>query len=114
MDEKKALVKDDKAISTVQKKRKAGRKPGSKKTGGRVKGTPNKKTVWLKQELENINFCWGKEFKKALDLSEIAKLEVLISLLPYLNPKMKEKEVEETPQEEAQEKPKADVLKIIK
>ena len=71
---------------------------GSPKTGGRTKGTPNKKTVWLREELSDVGLNWGEEFKKALSKRDYQLLSVLTDLLPYLSPKIKEKEVLESEQ----------------
>jgi hypothetical protein len=62
------------------------------KTGGRKKGTPNKRTVWLRDALSDVEFSWEEEFKNAYASSDFARLHVLTALLPYLAPKIKERE----------------------
>lgn len=118
MDEKKVLIKDDKAISKKEKIKigKRGRKPGSKKTGGRQKGTPNKSSTAWNTILDSYGFSI---VEKAISLYESResnnqlRFHILQFLSQYTVPSIKAKEVEE-PQEEQQEKPKADVLTIIK
>lgn len=83
--------------------KKRGVKPGTPRNpnSGRKKGTLNKKTIFLQQELENVGLSWGEEFKKALVEKDYKRAEILTGLLPYLNPRLKESEapvpVEEKP-----------------
>lgn len=103
--------------SKVERNRKGGKQPGTPKTGGRKKGTPNKKTVWLKEELSNAGMDWSSEFIRAYQAGDLGKCDLLVSLLPYLNPKMKDREVtEETPPQKTEEenKPTATILDIVK
>ena len=94
--------------------KKPGKKPGSPKTGGRPKGVLNKKTLWLREELESVGLSWGEEFKKALQDNDYQKADILASLLPYLNPRLKEKEAEEQPvASPAQPISPADILSIV-
>lgn len=71
------------------------RPKGLPKTGGRKAGTPNKRTVVLKEELERVGFDWQVEFQKAYSSSETFKCKILVDLLPYLTVKLKEQEVKE-------------------
>lgn len=80
--------------SKVEKNRKPGKPAGSPKSGGRKPGTPNKKTLWLRDELDSVNLSWGQEFKKALDSNDVKKAEILVSILPFLNPKIKDRDVD--------------------
>lgn len=116
MDDKKGLK--DEAKSKVEKSRR-GKKPGSKKTGGRKKGTINKHTLWLRDELNNVGMSWGKEFKLALDRADYQKAQILADLLPYLNPKLKDREAEspsiETPKDnELKTLTDENLLKLVK
>ena len=84
-----------------------------KKTGGRRKGTVNKKSLWLRETLINSDIDWADYFKKALDTKDEITLQALLSLLPYLNPKMKERDADA--EVEAEESPEpADILSLIK
>lgn len=71
------------------------RPKGLPKTGGRKAGTPNKRTVVLKEELERVGFDWQVEFQKAYSASETFKCKILVDLLPYLTVKLKEQESKE-------------------
>lgn len=92
------------------------KKPGPPKGvryGGRKKGTPNKRTVWLRDLLNNSDFNWEAEFQKVYPkLKNELKMQVLLDLLPFLNPKIKDKEVEDQPQESEQSEP-GSVLNIV-
>lgn len=74
--------------SNTENPRKRGKKPGSIKTGGRKAGTPNKKTMWLRSVLEENNFDWGKDFAESMKVSDYDRVKILIELLPYLNPRV--------------------------
>lgn len=56
-------------ISTVEKDGKRGRKPGTAKTGGRIKGTPNKRSIVLHKILVDSGVDIGKEIKKAFEVA---------------------------------------------
>lgn len=69
---------------------KRGRKPGTPKTGGRKKGTPNKMTSSIRKRLE-------KQLEPFIDnLSELIqriadpkeRVQAITSVLPYVAPKM--------------------------
>lgn len=62
---------------------KRGKKPGSPKTGGRVKGTPNKKSLGFLEVLKAKNFCIPS---KALELMEHpdATLEIKVKILEFI------------------------------
>jgi len=64
------------------------------KTGGRKPGTPNKRTVFLKNELERIGFDWASQFNRAYAENDVVRLRVCMELLQYLVAKPKEREVE--------------------
>lgn len=77
---------------------------GRKKTGGRTKGGPKKKPTKLIDQLKDAGFNYVKELAKSLkDLPPAKKYDELRSLLPFMAPKLKEKEVDisEAPDEEA-------------
>jgi hypothetical protein len=75
--------------------RKQGRPVGLPKTGGRKAGTSNKKTYWLRDQLEQVDFDWGNEFKNTMIANNYEKAKILIELLPYLNPKIESKPIDE-------------------
>jgi hypothetical protein len=75
--------------------RKKGKQPGTPKTGGRKAGTPNKKTYWLRQVLEENDFDWGKDFATSMRVSDYERVKILIDLLPYLNPKIDPKPLDD-------------------
>lgn len=81
--------------SSTETKRKTGRPPGIPKTGGRQAGTPNKKTYWLRQILEENDFDWGRDFATSMRVSDYERVKILIDLLPYLNPKVEPKALED-------------------
>lgn len=94
--------------------KKRGVKPGTPRNpnSGRKKGTPNKKSVFLQQELENVGLSWGEEFKKALFEKDYKRAEILTGLLPYLNPRLKELEAP-AHQEEKSVEVNNNILSII-
>jgi hypothetical protein len=107
MDEKR--LKDE-SVSKVEINRNPGRPVGLPKTGGRTAGTANKKTLWLRDELERVGLSWADEFKSALESNNLQKANVLLELLPYLNPKLKEKEAADDVQEPTDT---TDILSIV-
>ncbi|MFZ3229840.1 MAG: hypothetical protein WA160_06520 [Pseudobdellovibrio sp.] len=67
---------------------------GSPKTGGRKKGTPNKSTFELYENLEKHNFDVVDQLMQILpQLSTDKKVNVLLELMSYLFPKRKAVEV---------------------
>lgn len=70
-----------KDVSKVEKKR--------KKTGGRTKGTPNKKTLVLLDELGDFNPV--KELKNLFKITddEDIKLKICLDLMKYIYPQRK-------------------------
>lgn len=71
-----------------------GKTPGSPKTGGRKKGTPNARTFDLRATLDQ----WGIEpldeiLKASTALPERDKIKIYLEILPYLYPKRKPTEV---------------------
>lgn len=96
---------------------KGGRPPGYPKSGGRQAGTPNKRSLWLSEKLEEVQFDFAVEFKKAFDANDFTKVAALQSLLPYLAPKFKERDPEPAGSGEAPPMasiPTADLLAIAK
>lgn len=69
-----------------------GRPPGIPKTGGRQKGTVNKRTLFLYNELSRVNFDWAREFTNAFASADPVRLRILVDILPYLVAKIKERE----------------------
>lgn len=80
--------------SSTENKRKPGRAPGCVKTGGRQAGTLNKKSYWLRDQLETIDFSWAQEFKNSMSLCDYDRAKILIDLLPYLNPKIEPRAID--------------------
>jgi type III secretory pathway component EscR len=72
------------------------RKKGTKKTGGREKGTPNKVTAdlrsWIKELLENNTAQFEKDLKR---LEPQQRTLLFEKLLQYAIPKKREEEVQE-------------------
>ena len=64
------------------------RPKGTPKTGGRKKGTPNLKTLVLRESLNRVGFDIVKELSDVYpNLDASTKAKVLMSFLPYLFPK---------------------------
>lgn len=69
---------------------------GLPKSGGRKKGTPNKRTQELHKAFEDISFdVPGELVKIVLKLEPAKRADVLLALMPYLYPKRKEVSVKE-------------------
>ncbi len=67
-----------------------GRQPGAPKTGGRKRGTPNKRSLDLVETLDRHNFNpIEKLFGIIPELSAKEQAHVLLGILPYLYPKRK-------------------------
>lgn len=64
------------------------------KTGGRKKGTPNKRTVWLRDAFERGGVDFEGAIKKAMEEQNVGMLTVLQGFLPYMAPRIKEKDAE--------------------
>ncbi len=66
------------------------RPEGLPKTGGRLPGTPNKRTLELAAKLEEHGIDPLAEIAAALpDLTSERRIEVMLALLPFLFPKRK-------------------------
>ena len=67
-----------------------GRPAGLAKTGGRQKGTPNRRTFELETALQNAGVDVVAELAETLAaLTPEAKARILVELLSYLYPKRK-------------------------
>ena len=78
----------------MEERKKPGKKKGSPKTGGRQPGSKNKKSIYLREILEVQDFDFGKEWVKAFSkLPDSDKIQILQQLLPYVAPRLLEKEV---------------------
>ncbi|MBI2602842.1 MAG: hypothetical protein HYW48_07290 [Deltaproteobacteria bacterium] len=65
-------------------------KARGKKTGGRKKGTPNKRTAMLSEEFEKIGLHIPSHLSKLLPaLSPKDQVDVLLKLMDFLYPKRK-------------------------
>ena len=96
-------------------------KPGDKKPkdSGMKKGQTTKKTVWLREALDSVGLTWQDEYKKAIEAKDYKLIELLHQLIPYLNPKIKEKEIitdeeSENNNPELTGKTSEDLIKLIK
>lgn len=87
--------------SSTENKRKPGREKGCAKTGGRAKGTLNKKSLWLRDQLESVNFNWAIEFKDSMTIQDYERARILVDLLPYLNPKIEPRKIDEDESEDS-------------
>ena len=68
---------------------------GREKTGGRVKGGKVRKSTKLVDQLKDYGFNYPKELAQALkDLPAAVKYAELKQLLPFMSPKLREREVE--------------------
>lgn len=71
-----------------------GRSKGTRKTGGRKAGTPNKKTLAFQDFLSEIDFSLPKRIMEILpSLKEDKQVEVLIKLMAYAYPKYRSIEI---------------------
>jgi hypothetical protein len=71
---------------------------GKSKTGGRTKGTPNKRSSELKQALEDNGIDPVSVITDVLpELTPKEKLNAMLSLMPYIYPKRKPIEISFTP-----------------
>ena len=78
-------------MEKVEKTRKSAGKPrGSPKTGGRTKGTPNRKTALLHELIADAGFDIGHALAETFDKADIdQKIEILKLLLNHF-PRAKE------------------------
>ena len=100
-------------------KKKPGKKPGSSKSGGRTKGTPNKNTLKFKELIANTNIDIAAEAVKLFQNSdnESIRLKVLIFLAEYTysKPKPTEDTVESDELEIlSYETSNEDLIKLVK
>jgi hypothetical protein len=96
--------------------------PGHVKSGGRIKGSKNKRTLVLEEMLEKNGFRYVEELIKAyngeMNDANKMRLQALLQLLPYIVPRLKDMEV--TTEEEdddslsEEEMPTAKLLEILK
>lgn len=70
---------------------------GTSKTGGRRKGTPNRRTIDLTERLENVGLNVPERLVELLpQLSAEKQVEILMDLMTFLYPKRKAIEVSES------------------
>ncbi len=73
----------------MENKKKVGRPKGTKKTGGRKKGTPNKTTSTVRSWLNNLIDSNREQIEKDLkELEPKERLQMLEKFLQYTTPKM--------------------------
>jgi predicted metallopeptidase len=66
------------------------RVPGTSKTGGRKKGTPNKRSRTFQDYLESINFYVPEKIIEKIEaLSDEDQVKYLFRMLEYIYPKRK-------------------------
>ena len=71
-----------------------GKPKGLPKTGGRSKGTPNKRTLMFAEMLEAKGLDVIKEMKRAIDSDNVDMFRALTDLIPYMAPKLLEREID--------------------
>lgn len=81
--------------SSTDYKKKGGRPKGLPKTGGRKPGVLNKKSYWLRDELERVGFDWADDFKDTMQLCDYDRARILIDMLPYLNAKIEPRKIDD-------------------
>jgi hypothetical protein len=79
---------------------------GRAKTGGRKRGSRNKSVYKFRDRLEAQGVDFEGALAEAIKTKDVELIKALQSLLPYLQPKLKEREApaeepESTPEEEA-------------
>lgn len=91
--------------SKVENKRKQGKPKGLPKTGGRQKGTVNKKSLILRERLEQFGCNFDEQLANAILTQNYAMIKALSDMLPYLQPRLKEidqpKDTPESPESNA-------------
>ena len=87
---------DENPNSKVEKNRiRPGKKPGTPKTGGRKKGSINRKSVWLREQLDAKGFDWIAQLAKAYEEKDYPRVKLLQDLIPFVAPKIAEKALED-------------------
>lgn len=95
------------------------RAKGTPKTGGRKKGSPNKKDIVIKDfrdRLEDNKINFERELAKAIRKEKIETIRNLALLLPYLAPRLKEVVKKPPPPEPIPDDPEAtaELLKLLR
>ena len=75
----------------------AGKKKGSPKTGGRVKGTPNKVTAFSKATIAKMIADYSDSGKMSLDFDSLDpkdRLQIAEKMMQYVMPKIQSVEVD--------------------
>lgn len=72
-------------------------RPKRQKTGGRTKGTPNRKSLLFRDRLASVGCDIESELAKAILGRDVIMIQALASLLPYLTPRLKESELPAPP-----------------
>ena len=98
--------------SSTEYKKKGGRPKGLPKTGGRKPGVLNKKSYWLRDQLERVNFDWAQDFADTMRVCDYDRARILIDLLPYLNAKIEPRKIDED-DNSSSEKIEIDILTTI-
>ena len=97
--------------------KKPGKQPGSPKTGGRVKGTPNKRSLAFSTVLEDADFSIPD---KAMELYKTTsddnlRFKLLEFMASYSNPKIKDKDMpsEDEPTAQDEQVSSAQILNMV-
>ena len=95
-----------------------GRPPGSPKTGGRKKGTPNRATIALREKLAALGCDPAEELVKIAQGSKTpveTKVHIYSTLMPYVYPrKLTDDSTEERVMVSAQEISKEEALDLAR
>lgn len=65
---------------------------GHAKVGGRKPGTLNRRTIWVREEMQKAGFDVFVEMKKACAKRDYGAIDSLSKLLPFLTPPLLPKE----------------------
>lgn len=103
----------------MDEQKKVGRPKGTPKTGGRVKGTPNKATLSFSDVLDKLDFSIPEQAVELFQTTkdENLKFKILSFLAEYRHAKVKEAEVtpkQDEPDNQLAEVSTADLLKLVK
>lgn len=114
MDEKKVLMDEDESkVEKNRKPKKQGKPKGAPKSGGRTAGTPNKKTIYLKDILSASGFEYGKAFSDAFsELPANERMKILLDMVKFIAPELNPKDAPVDTIESGFDQ--TDILKIVK
>lgn len=107
----------DGSISKLDKERKKdnrGKPKGLPKSGGRAPGTPNKKTIYFSELLnQQSSFSFINEIKRCFDELQVQdRVALIMQLMPYVAPRLNAKDISD-PEEIKQQAPQ-NILDLVK